>query len=303
MPNCGRVLVVEDEPISCEVLVDNLREIGCRPIAATDGQSAWSLLAEDPNGYDVVLLDRRLPDMDGLDLLARVKSDPALAHVPVILQTAMDAQQDVLDGLRAGAYYYLTKPIAPETLQAVVDTAVGDHHSYEAMRSEAEKASHALRYLDRAEFSFRSHDEARDIAGLLANACPDGKKVVVGLSELMLNAVEHGNLGITYDEKTRLISEDRLLAEVECRLRDPAYARKKVRVTFQRSDGAIEFVIQDQGKGFDWKPFLQMSPERVFDNHGRGIAMAAILSFHHLEYQGCGNRVLAMVQTENDVES
>jgi anti-sigma regulatory factor (Ser/Thr protein kinase) len=176
-----------------------------------------------------------------------------------------------------------------------VDTALGDYNAYRDLRREAEQASKTLRHLTQAEFSFRSPAEALDIATLLASACPDGQRVVVGLSELLLNAVEHGNLAITYDEKTALIADDRLHREVELRLQLPRFADRRVRVNFERGDGEIRFLIEDEGAGFDWRPFLQMEPERAFHNHGRGIAVATAMSFSRVEYQGRGNRVLAAV--------
>ncbi|HLD95062.1 MAG TPA: response regulator, partial [Alphaproteobacteria bacterium] len=59
--------------------------------------------------------------------------------------------------------------------------------------------------------------------------------------------------------------------------------------------------IKDQGNGFDWKKYLELSPERATDPHGRGIAMAKTLSFSRLEYQGCGNEVVATYFLKEEV--
>jgi anti-sigma regulatory factor (Ser/Thr protein kinase) len=73
----------------------------------------------------------------------------------------------------------------------------------------------------------------------------------------------------------------------------PENAEKKAFVTFERNDNELRFVVKDQGNGFDWHKYLEMSPERVFDNHGRGIAMAKTISFDRIDYQGNGNEVHA----------
>ncbi|MCX8018369.1 MAG: ATP-binding protein, partial [Rhodocyclaceae bacterium] len=118
---------------------------------------------------------------------------------------------------------------------------------------------------------------------------------VLGLSELMLNAIEHGNLGIGYAEKTRLIAEERLEAEIARRLALPEYGVRKGRLSIERLPDGYEFTIKDEGSGFDWRAYLELSPERAYHTHGRGIAMARSLSFDRLEYKGCGNTVVAHI--------
>ena len=83
--------------------------------------------------------------------------------------------------------------------------------------------------------------------------------------------------------------------EMDRRLVDPDFARRIATVEFVRNAGELRFIIRDQGKGFDWQQYLEMSPERAFDTHGRGIAMSKLLSFDKLEYRGCGNEVEGVV--------
>ena len=72
---------------------------------------------------------------------------------------------------------------------------------------DSDVASRTFGLMHEAAFAFRTLHSARDIATVLANAFPDPKRVVIGLTELLVNAVEHGNLAITYDEKSRLREE------------------------------------------------------------------------------------------------
>lgn len=289
------VLVVEDEPISLETLIENLDEEGYETVSADSGEAAWEMIAAAPERFDVILLDRMMPDIDGIEVLRRVKAHPRLLHTPVIMQTAMAADTEVAEGLRAGAYYYLIKPFSAETLLAIVAAAASDYREHLALQEEARQAGRILYCLQRASFVFRTPEEARSIATLVANAAPDPGRVVLGLCELMLNAVEHGNLGIGYNEKTRLIEEGRLAIEISRRLALPECAARQAELVLERRRGQLRFLIRDRGPGFDWRAYLEMSPERAVDTHGRGIALSRILSFDGIEYRGCGNEVLAYV--------
>src|SRR4051812_47321346 len=98
----GCVLVVDDEVVNVEILNEMLNEAGYETVSASDGLQAWNLLVEQPERYDAVVLDRMMPNMNGMELLARMKSSKPHQTIPVILQTARAGHDDVLDGLRAG---------------------------------------------------------------------------------------------------------------------------------------------------------------------------------------------------------
>ncbi|HBT43645.1 MAG TPA: response regulator receiver protein, partial [Rhodospirillaceae bacterium] len=60
-----------------------------------------------------------MPEMDGMEVLAKIKGDPDLKAIPVIMQTAMDLEAEIVDGIEAGVYYYLTKPYDVDVLVSV----------------------------------------------------------------------------------------------------------------------------------------------------------------------------------------
>jgi len=293
-PAVPNVLVVDDNALDRALLKIHLQRDGFAPSFATNGAEALHMLESDTDGFDVVLLDRKMPEMNGLEVLARMKEHPRLRMIPVILQTAFSAEQEIIEGIRAGAYYYLTKPYNATMLLTVVRTAAADYAEYKDVRGRLKQGLATLRLLRQATFRIRTLDEARDLGGVLANACPDPSTAVIGLTELLLNAVEHGNLGITYDEKSSMERKE-WQQEVERRLALPENAAKYVDVEVDRSEETIRFTIRDGGKGFDWHSFLEIDPSRAFDTHGRGIAIARRLSFQSLEYAGCGNTVVATV--------
>ena len=290
------VLVVDDEPIGREMMAENLTYEGYLVVEADSGEAAWDLIDAEPARFHVILLDRLMPDMDGIDVLRRMKARPETMHLPVIMQTGMTADSEVLEGLKAGAYYYLTKPFAADTLLAIVAAAARDYYSRQALAEEVKRQGNVLSCLAEARFIFRTPQEARDLATLLANTAPDPGRIVLGLSELMLNAIEHGNLDIGYDRKTALIENGSLEQEIERLLNSTEFGNRHAEVRVHRSDGELSFRIRDQGAGFNWQGYLEMSPERAFDTHGRGIAMARMLSFERVEYAAQGNEVEAVIR-------
>jgi len=293
-----RVLVVDDQLADRELLSERLGSAGFEVDTAVDGVDGWDRLRVNASAYSVVLLDRRMPRLSGLDLLKKMKEHEELKHVPAIFQTGAGERAEIQEGIEAGCYYYLVKPYDTEILVSIVRAAINDFTRYEAFRNEVRKGMRGLLAMNRASFEFRTIKEAGELGTLLAYACPEPERQVVGLTELLINAVEHGNLDISYSDKTRLNAAGRWREEVERRLGLDEYRDRKVRVTFERDDDGVSIVICDEGKGFDWTPYLQIDPKRAFDTHGRGIAMAKMLSLTRLEYRGSGNELLAYIANE-----
>jgi CheY-like chemotaxis protein/anti-sigma regulatory factor (Ser/Thr protein kinase) len=277
------------------VTLELLESTGYLLNAVADGMAAWELLDGAPARFDLVLLDKQMPRLDGISLLKRLKADPRFKDLPVIMLTSDDRQEDIIEGLAAGAHYYLTKPSTEEVLKAVISSALDGLRQKRELREMVGRQASNLTLLRRAEFCCRTLAEARDLALLLADVslCPE--RTVTGYSELLINAIEHGNLGISYAEKSQLLGEGRWLEEVEARLQQPAYAGRVVDVTLEKGATSCSVTIADQGPGFDWQMYVDFRPERVFDLHGRGIAMSRAMSFDSLEYLGSGNRVVATV--------
>ncbi len=77
----------------------------------------------------------------------------------------------------------------------------------------------------------------------------------------------------------------------------PEYKDRQVSVDFVATEAEISVAISDEGDGFKWQDYLQISPGRIMDTHGRSIAMANQMVFDSLTYEGCGSRVVAVVTT------
>ncbi|MDX1397401.1 MAG: response regulator [Oceanospirillum sp.] len=290
------ILLIEDEDIIAGFIEHTLTKEDIQVTLMSNAESAWNFLQEDRESIDAILLDRNLPGMDGLEFLHRLKRSPELQRIPVIIETAASEQESIQQGIDAGAYYYLVKPLQRELLIPIVTEAANQYRDYCKLNETLAETSLALSLLDKAEFSLRTLDEARLLTNAISQMYPDPKRVATGLLELLVNGIEHGNLNISYEEKTHLLMSRQWHEEVEKRLRQPEYQDRKVVVQYEKGPNQITLTITDEGQGFDWAPYLEIQPERVFHLHGRGIAMARRISFDSLDYQGCGNRVIATVQ-------
>ena len=291
------ILVVDDEPLNLDIIEEFLTGKG-QPYTvetANDGIEAMEKLETSPDKYDVVLLDRMMPRMSGMEVLAKMSEHPALKYIPVILQTAKVSKEDVLEGLKAGAYYYLTKPFTSDILHSVVKTAVKDRGYNKALLASLTVTKSSVKLLKNAHFEFRNLEDVRAVSSLLACACDEAEKVAMGLSELMINAIEHGNLHIGYEEKSELRKLDSWESEITKRLELPENKDVCATIDIVNNNDGVAYTITDQGDGFEWDDFMEFDTTRVMDNHGRGIAMANQLYFSKLEYKGKGNIVTVTV--------
>lgn len=291
------LLIVDDEPLNLELISELLADEPYKIVTANNGEEAWRILEAKGENFATVLLDKMMPDISGVEVLKRIKNTSRLAFLPVIMQTAVGAASSVQESLAEGAFYYLTKPFTREMLLAVVSAAVShwDRHLY--FRELATQHIEALHFLHHADFCLKTHKEAQWVTALLAQACPSPDRVATGLFELLVNAIEHGNLELDYAHKTALQKEEgQWEAEVEKRLADNTLGQRAVRIAFERTAEALTFTIEDQGHGFDWQQYvLGTQSDHLRSTHGRGILIAQKLSFDSVEFLARGNCVRAKI--------
>lgn len=145
-------------------------------------------------------------------------------------------------------------------------------------------------------YELRTLEEVGAIAGLAAIGCRNPWRVEMGLTELLVNAVEHGNLAIGCERKQALLERGKWESEISRRLEMPEYAGRRVRLSRTSVDGQWTFEISDDGAGFDARPFLLHDAGRSASPSGRGIALARGLAFPDLHYLGAGNRLRFTVE-------
>jgi DNA-binding response OmpR family regulator len=289
MAELSTILIADDDPGSLILLEGLLTAPRRRILTASNGLQAQEIIEQEAERLAVVILDWSMPGLSGMELLRWIKDHPQVSEVPVILQTARDEPESIREGIEAGAFYYLTKPVAEEVLLSVTGAAITDHKERLELLAKLHEARNPFATLAEGRFHVRTLDEAQSLAVMLANSCAVPANAM-SIAELLVNAIEHGNLELTYDDKTELLEGGTWLDEVRRRLKLDRYRDRLVRVHVTRMDTIMTVYIEDEGEGFDYTRYLTMDESRVFHTHGRGIAMAG--SVLKIQYLGAGNRVL-----------
>jgi DNA-binding response OmpR family regulator len=197
---CGTVLVVDDEPANRLLLREQLETQGHSILEADSGEEALRQAAELLP--DVVLLDLMMPRMDGFEVCRRLKGNPATAHIPVLMVTAVTERRDRLLGIQAGANDFFTKPIDFTEVILRVRSAIW-----------------TKRLFDQWQASRQRHQELERVHGELAQAIEWELGASLGTAATILKALlEHG--GTLGERQVFWVRETlRILEELAQRLR------------------------------------------------------------------------------------
>lgn len=114
-----RILVVDDDPNLLVLLSKMLMRVGVTPTTAENGGQALEILSNEA-AFDLLILDLMLPDIDGFEVLSRLRADHAHDDMPVLILSARADPDTIKQGLDLGADGYLTKPYLPNTLTSRV---------------------------------------------------------------------------------------------------------------------------------------------------------------------------------------
>ncbi|MEG3895301.1 MULTISPECIES: response regulator [unclassified Microcoleus] len=112
------VLAVDDNHDNLELMTQILDLFGCECVGAVDGYAALSAAADRPP--DLIVLDICLPDIDGIELVKRIRKNPALRHIPIVAVTALAKTEDRDRILQAGCVEYLSKPFNIKDLETII---------------------------------------------------------------------------------------------------------------------------------------------------------------------------------------
>lgn len=289
------ILAIDDNPTSLRLLEIMLDKEEYQVITATSGFLGMELLEAEPDGIDIILLDRIMPKMDGIEFCKTIKQDKRFRSIPVIMQTSAGRPQEIREGIEAGVFYYLVKPLVADTLLSIVESAKKKVRKYRYHKDLLLQRKESMNMVRSMQCTYRTVEEGEMLAAFLAQFFPAPDLTITGISELFLNAVEHGNLAISYEEKGYLVKQKKWKKEVESRLSDPRFGQRKVTVVFERKEQGYFLQVSDEGMGFDWRQYLEVDPQRATHNHGRGIAMANMMSFDKLFFNERGNQVTGVI--------
>ncbi|NRR29662.1 hybrid sensor histidine kinase/response regulator [Oxalobacteraceae bacterium] len=191
-PALGEVLVVEDTPASLKLLSDLLTVAGYQVRQAPDGELAlWSVQARAP---ELILLDIRMPGIDGFEVCQRLKAMPALADIPVIFLSAQYDTEDKIRGFRAGAVDFIAKPYQAEEVLARVGAHVRLARSQKALAGANAELSQALAALQSARAEAARAERLAALGALVAGVAHE-LNTPIGNSLLAASALEDRSRG------------------------------------------------------------------------------------------------------------
>lgn len=235
---------------------------------------------------DLIVLDISCPT--GLACLSRTL--PAAATRPVVVMAPLAARAEILEAQRQGAFAVIPSPATEEELT---------FHIGHALTTLAERFDpRKLEYQERIVHIANDFALVTPVAmSLVETSLPPGDPrktaVVLGLVEVITNAIEHGNLGITYEEKREALRGSVFYDLAAERAREEPWKDRivRIRACVDSGQGVIRFEVHDEGNGFDWRHLPNPTdPTNINARHGRGILMASH-SFASMRYNDKGNAV------------
>ncbi len=285
-----KILIVDDEPSIRELLSVMLTDRGYTISAASDGMEGFELFKSfNP---DIAITDVRMPRMDGLTLTKQMKQ--LRDDIDVIVMTGFGTEELVIEALRAGASNYLKKPIDFKDLLRILENTL-------FKRKHRERLDIKRDVVTREEKTIVIGNTISDVWGVvnqiilnIHSETPHGilEGLRAGLYEIIINAIEHGNLGITYEQKTEALARSAYLEIIEEKARAAEEAGKKVTIHSKYDKERLSVEIRDDGAGFNIHDLPDvLHPEMIMSAHGRGILLTN-LYFDKVLYREPGNTVL-----------
>lgn len=160
------ILIVDDTPENINILTDVLDEYICQ--AALNGKRALEIVQKEPLP-DIILLDIMMPEMDGYEVLKRLKSDDATRNIPVIFLTAMDDVEAEMRGLELGAIDYIVKPISPPIVKARIQNHLELKYIREELMRQNRELKAAAEFREEVE-RIVQHDLKSPLTGIIGGA-------------------------------------------------------------------------------------------------------------------------------------
>jgi CheY-like chemotaxis protein len=286
-----KVLIVEDDPPTRKMMELTVQGAGHETRGAPDGAQGLKCFKEFRP--EVILSDINMPVMDGLEMLEKIRRIDANSLFIII--STLDAPTYTLQALRLKANDYLVKPVLGKDLLALLD-------KYSSILTNRTKDREILGMIYHRALGMKITNRLDLVGKIVDRLMLETEQVIppadrlgihLGLVEMLTNAIEHGNLEITYQEKSQALEGpasqwDELVKQ---RCLAPACADRLVDLAFHLTKDRCEWLITDQGPGFDWQNIPDPhDPANLLAPHGRGILLTT-LQFSEVTFIGAGNQV------------
>jgi len=286
----AKILVVDDTPVDQRLILGLLQELSdLEVLCAANGKEALAIIAQ--NAPDVVLTDLQMPEMDGLQLVKKIRAN--YSHIPVILMTAFGSEEIALDALQRGAANYVPKKnLGKDLLEAVesVLAAATDHRAQRRLFSQLERSEvHFTLENDIALIPPLVNYFKENVARIRLLDNTELIRITVALREALMNAIIHGNLEV--GSELREVDLGAYYRLIEERRTQSPYAERRVHVHATESATQARYVIRDEGPGFDPAKIPDPTdPENMEKASGRGLLLIRTF-MDEFAHNGQGNEI------------
>jgi DNA-binding response OmpR family regulator len=300
-PNAsGHLLLIGPDGAAQGKLEEQLRRLGFRVTPLRQAQETLTLVELAPTADAIVLDWRSGCDKDRAFAKSLAKA-AAQGQIPVLTLAADCRANDVRLAAEAGLPLHVSMPCPLSKLKAALTAMIARPHPAAERASSGTDLEDAVSLLENCKFRFRTPEDIEKLVPLLARLFPHPGRTAAGIAELMLNAIEHGNLEIGHERKADWVARGIYRAELAKRLATPPFSARWAEVSITKREDGVMIVIMDQGCGFCWQNLVASEPSRsgaIIDPSGRGIATAREVSFDRLRFNHQGNQVTAFVSSE-----
>lgn len=286
-----KILLAEDEHQLRGSFVRQLEKLGHEVFAAAGGAELCDALRGGAKA-DLVWTDLTMPEGDGFTVIRAARA--FLPGVPIVVVSGHGDAESILRAFRVGADHFLPKPFDASELHGVL-------RRVEAIRSAYRDKVRVWHSFERCSLDLRIPADV-GVAAATAALCgkharsfldEDGcRGLSTAVHEILLNAVEHGCLEITQQEKLAALADDEYVHLFAARRADPRLGGRTVAVHFEADATGVTVRATDPGPGFDPRSLPDPSePENLFSESGRGIMMAQ-LQVDELRYEDGGRTAI-----------
>lgn len=283
------VLIIDDDEMSRYTLKKRLLKFGYNIITLDKAEDALYLIKNGDQPVDFVITDINLRKMDGIELLRHISNMEFPAPVLLIGQGNID---DAVKALRYGAVDFLKKPCDTTEVASII-------------RNELKRRQEELLSIDFGQYCVAdsreyslpadvemanviSYELTKNLSGIGLCNTQTAENIALALREAVSNAMFHGNLEMS----SKIRETDGIKAyneEIEQRKNNPLYADRRVKLRYELTPDYVEYIIEDEGKGFDYKTLPDpRDPENFFKKSGRGVLIIRI-HMDEAEWIGRGN--------------
>lgn len=297
------IIVVDDEEVIRFTLQKKLSRLGYNVISLERAEDVFYILKNEEK-IDLIITDIKLRKMDGIELLRRISGQGE--SIPVLIISGHGNVDDAIKALRYGASDFIRKPFDINDIASSVRSILRRKHEKQLAESFAkymkyEKSVYTIPN-DSTVSNAISYRLTKDLVPSGLFNATTAENITLALQEAINNAMFHGNLGVSSSIREELGVKG-YNEEIEKRKAEDKYKDFKVNVTYELTNEYVEYVVEDQGKGFDFKSLPDpRDPENFFKNSGRGLLIIQI-HMDEVEWNKKGNIIKLKKYKVDRIES